>query len=116
MTADRMLLFEDSLLVAAPTLLAWEWAIRLAHRRYTLSAIVVTVSCVWILLARVWRSVIGPDYSNAHAYIVIANILALIAVAIATLFVRSQRSPRILLAALSLAFVWFVALAIMYAV
>jgi CDP-diglyceride synthetase len=116
MTVDRLAIIEYSLLTAAPILIAWEWTVRPARKSYPFSAIVATISCIWILLALVWRSAIAPDYSNAHACIIIANLLAVLIVAICATVVRPERSLRIVLAALSLAFVWFVSLSTVSAV
>jgi hypothetical protein len=111
--ADR--LFDSSTWVA-PILIAWEWWHSIARRRWTASLIVATISCLWLLLALAWSGAIGPDYSYAHGWILLANLIASLLTAIASVVIRSQRSLRVVLAALMLSFVWFFALAIMYAV
>lgn len=116
MAVEGLALFEYCLLVAAPVLLVWEWSLRFACKQYPLSLILVTISCLWILLGFVWRDAIGPDYSGLHGYIVLLNSVANLLCAVAAAVIRSQRSYRTILAALSLAFVWAVAFLIMYAV
>lgn len=116
MTVDRLAFFEFWLLAAAPTLLVWEWILRVARKQYPVTLIASTISCVWLLAGIIWRDTIGPDYSNLHAYIAVANLVANLLCAIVAAAVRTQRSYRTMLANLSLAFVWFVTLSIMYAV
>jgi hypothetical protein len=112
---SRFVIFEYGLIAVSVALLASEW-IRKRQKRVSLLLIIATVSCVWLLLGLLWRSALGGDYSNLHAYIVLANLAASIIVAICALIFRSQRSARVFGAATSLAFVWFVTFSIMYAV
>jgi CDP-diglyceride synthetase len=113
----KVLLILDYLLPAlAAILLAWEWWRRRATRRWPVSLIVVTISCLWFLLALNWSGAIGPGYSNLRAAILVANLLAVVTVALISVIVRSQRSLRVVLSALTMAWVWFVTLSIMYAV
>jgi len=116
MTVSTFDLIEYGLLVAAPILLAREWKLRFSVKKYPLSLIVVTVSCLWILLGLIWSGALGPDYSDIHAYITLVNAVANLLCALVAASVKTQRSYRTVLAALSLAFVWAVALSIMYAV
>ena len=116
MTVDELALVEYFLLAAAPILLAWEWTLRIAGKQHPLSLILATVSCLWVLLGLIWRGVIGPDYSNLHGYIALANSVVNLSCAVAAVVIRSQRSYRTVLAAPSLSFVWAVTLAIMYAI
>lgn len=116
MTVHSLAVFEYCLLAVAPILLVWEWILRSARKQYPLSLILVTISCLWILLGLIWRSAIGPDYSNLHGYIALLNSAANLVCAIAAAAIRSQRSYRTVLAALSLAFIWTITLLIMYAV
>jgi CDP-diglyceride synthetase len=113
---EVLALLEDCLLAVAPILLVWEWTRRLPSKQYPFSLILTTISCMWILLGLIWRDVMGPDYSNIHGYIAIANSATDVFCTIAALVFRSQRSPRTAFAAISLAFVWTVTLLIMYAV
>lgn len=108
-------LFHSSCSIA-PILIAWEWWHSIARRRWTVSLIVATVSCLWLLLALSWPGAIGPDYSDAHALILLANLIASLLAAIVSIVVRPQRSLRVVFAALALAFAWLFALSIMYAV
>ncbi|MGC2636534.1 MAG: hypothetical protein WA294_05110 [Acidobacteriaceae bacterium] len=113
----RILIFLDyALPIAAPILLAWDWWRSMLRRRWSASLLVVTVSCLWLLLALAWRGAMGPDYTNTHAYILSGNLLARVVVAAISIFVRSQRSIRVIISALGLAWVWFVTLSLMYAV
>ena len=96
-------------------LIAREWWLRLSRREWVFSLIATTISCLWLCLFLVWRGAIGPDYSKLHAAILIANLSATLTSAVAAGF-RSQRSLRTIIAALALAWVWFFALGIMYAV
>ena len=104
------------LVVVPPILLLWEWIGRFAERRYPISLVLTTISCLWILLGLLWRGAIGPDYSNLHAYIALVNLGVNLLVAIASVALRSQRSFRTAIAALSLALVWAFIFEIMYAV
>ena len=107
---------EYCLIALAPTLLVWEWIRRIARRQYPVTLIVSTISCLWLLTGLVWRGAIGPDYSNLHGYIALANSVAdLLCVSVAAA-IQTQRSPRTILASLFLSFVWVVTLLIMYAV
>lgn len=115
-TVDRLAFFEYCLLAVAPTLLVWEWIVRVARKQYPVTLIVSTISCLWILAGLIWREAIGPDYSNPHAYIAVVNSVANLLCALVAAAVRTQRSFRTILANLSLAFVWIVAFSIMYAV
>ena len=115
-TVDRLAFFEYSLIAVAPALLAWEWLLRIPRKQFPVSLIAPTISCSWILAGLVWRQAIGPDYSNAHAYIAVVNSVASLLCALAAATIRTQRSYRIILASLSIAFVWIVTLSIMYAV
>lgn len=112
--AMRYLLYLLPLLAAA--LLAWEWWLTFARGHRSALLIVVSISCVWQLLALAWRGVIGPDYSNVHASILLGNLIATVVCAITSAVVRSHRSVRIIVSAIALSWVWFVALSIMYAV
>jgi hypothetical protein len=114
MKTNIVVAFEYVCMCAAPVLLAWEWL--RSFRRRSISLIIASVSCIWMLFSLVWRGALGPDYSNAHAYIIAANLVAVMLTAIASALIRSQRSVRTVFAAVMLGFVWFVALAIMYAV
>jgi len=116
MIAYGLALLEYCLLAIGPILLVWEWARRFAGKQYPLVLILVTISCLWILLGLIGRDVIGPDYSNIHGYIAILNSATNVICAIAALTVRSQRSFRTAFAAASLAFIWTVTLLIMYAI
>ena len=107
---------EYFLILVTPILLTWEWVISITRKSYPIPLFVVSVSCLWLLLALIWHSAIGPDYSNVHAYIVGANLVVVLLAAITVGVFRSQRRLRTLLAALSLSVVWFVALSVMYAV
>jgi hypothetical protein len=115
-TVDRLVILEYCLIVVAPLLLGWEWKLRIARRQHPFSLIVTTISSSWILVGLIWRGAIGPDYSNAHGYIAAANSAANLLCAVSAAAVASQRSFRTVLSALSLAFVWAVALSILYAV
>ncbi|MFZ0302880.1 MAG: hypothetical protein WAL75_09345 [Terracidiphilus sp.] len=116
MTVDSLAFFEYCLLAIAPTLLAWEWILRVARKQYPTALIVSTISCLWILAGLIWTSAIGPDYSNLHAYVAVVNLVANLLCALAAAALRTLRSYRIILANLSLAVVWIVTLLIMYAV
>lgn len=116
LTVDRLVIFEYCLLAVAPILLVWEWTLRFVRKQYPFSLILATISCLWILLGLIWRSAIGPDYSNLHGYIALLNSAANLLCAVAAAAIRSQHSYRTVLAALSLTLVWTVTLLIMYAV
>ena len=116
MSVNTFSLIEYGLIAAAPILLAWEWKLCVAVKKYPLSLIVVTISSLWILLAFVWRGALGPDYSNLHGYITLANAVANIICAALAATLKTQRSYRTILTALFLAFVWAFTLLIMYAV
>ena len=116
MTVDSFALFEYCLLAVAPILLAWEWSLRFRVKLYPISLVLATISCLWIILGLAWRGAMGPDYSNLHGYIALVNSAVDLLCAIAAIAVRSQRSYRTVVAALSLAFVWTVTLLIMYVV
>jgi len=113
---DAIVDIEYALIALAPALLAWEWWRGVARRRWSASLIVTSVSCLWLVLALVWRGAAGPDYSNAHAYIFSGNALAAIVVAVVSAVIRSQRSTRVIVAAIALAVIWLTGLAVMYAV
>jgi hypothetical protein len=115
-TVDRLAFFAYCLLAIAPVLLAWEWMVRIARKRYPVTLIVSTISCLWILAGLIWRQTLGPDFSNVHAYIAGVNSVASLLCALVAAAIRTQRSYRITLASLSVAFVWIVTLSIMYAV
>jgi hypothetical protein len=110
------ILITDYLLFGVALLLAWEWWRSSASKQFSASLVVASVSCAWILLATVWPGAIGPDYSRLHGVIVLANLIAAVATAIATLAIRSQRSVRVFIPAVALAIGWFIALAVMDAV
>jgi hypothetical protein len=112
-----ILIFLDyALSITAATLLAWEWRRSITLRRRPILLIIVTISCSWWLLALAWRGAFGPDYSNTHAAILCGNLLADVVCAVLALALRAPRAPRVAIAALCLAWVWFVALSIMYVV
>jgi hypothetical protein len=111
----RVVIFLDyALPITAAILLAWEWKRSIAGRRWTVPLLIVTMSCLWWLLALAWRRALGPDYSNTHAAILAANLLADIVSAVIAASIRSQRRVRVILAALGLAWVWFFTWSIMY--
>jgi len=116
MSVDPLSFCEYGLVAVASALLAWEWFLRIPRKQYPVSLVVSTISCLWILTAFVWSGALGPDYSTLHACIAIANSVASLLCAFVAASIRSQRSYRIILASLSLAFVWTVTFLIMYAV
>ncbi|HSY04238.1 MAG TPA: hypothetical protein VK819_18875 [Acidobacteriaceae bacterium] len=116
MIVYKMDVLEDVLITVALILIGWEWWHSFARKRWTVSLIIATVECLWWLLALLWGGALGPDYSNLHFFICAGNVAgALIAAIVAAAF-RSQRSLRVFVASVSLAAVWFFALAIMYVV
>jgi hypothetical protein len=115
-SVSKLVILDYSLVALALVLLASEWLMTLARRRRAISLVVITVSFIWLLIALVWPPAIGPSYSNVHGYIILANLTATALAAVAALALRSQRSWRSCLAAVSLTCVWVFALGVMYAV
>lgn len=109
-------IFIYCLIVLVPVLLGWDWWRQAGRGRYPITLMLVTVSCLWLLLGWVWGSVLGPEYSNLHAYIAVGNCLGSLILGIIAGATPSQRSWRMIVAALLLAFLWFFLLSIMYAV
>jgi hypothetical protein len=112
--AIRVLIFLDyALPITAAILLAWEWWRSLAGRRWTIPLIIVTISCIWWLLALASGDALAPDYSITRVAILTGNLLADIGSAVISVSFRSQRRVRVILAALCLAWVWFFTWSIM---
>ena len=113
----RVLLILDYLLPAmAAILLAWEWWSRRQIRRWPVPLIIVTISCLWFLLALNWSGAVGPGYSNVRVWILAINLVGVLAAAAMSASVRSQRSLRVILSSLAMAWVWLITLSIVYAV
>lgn len=112
----KILIILDYLLPAiAAILLAWEWWRRWKTKHWPWSLIVVTVSCLWFLLWMNSPGAIGPGDSSLRVAVLAGNLLAVLAAALSSAIVRSQRSVRVILSAMALAWVWFISFSVLLA-
>jgi hypothetical protein len=112
-----LVIFEYIIILGAPLLLLLSGSEVIRTRsKAPFTLVLISISSAWMLLSLAWNGTFGPFYSTLRSYVLLGNLILMLICGVLSIAIRTQRSARSSGAAFLLSFVWFITLAISYAV
>ena len=111
------MIFEYIVILGSTLLLLLGWRDVIETKsKAPFTLVLISVSSAWMLLSLAWNGAFGPFYSAPRSYVLLGNLILMLICGVVSVAIRTQRNAKTSVAAFLLSFVWFITLAVAYAV